>query len=80
MLRCPMTQRPLTVADASLVERLNRRIAAGRLANRAGDAIDEPLDGGLVEATDGWLYPIWDAIPALVPDEAISIDENEKTP
>ena len=49
MLRCPVTLEPLALADAVLLAQLNESIAAGSLKNRAGDLVEEPLEGGLVD-------------------------------
>ena len=72
-LRCPISRRPLARADVALVERLNDLIGQGKLQNRSGDLVETPLEEGLVETIDGWLYPVRDDIPALLQDEAISI-------
>ena len=73
ILCCPENHEPLTVADASLIERLNQQIAAGQLRNRAGQPVTEKLDGGLIRADRRFLYPIRQDIPVLLIDEAIPI-------
>ena len=72
---CPKTRTPLRVADRKLVARLNEAIAAGRIANQRGQAVEEPLAGGLVCRDDTLLYPIVDDIPVLLIDEAISLEQ-----
>ena len=73
ILCCPENHEPLTLADAPLIERLNRQIAAGQLRNRAGQPVTEELDGGLIRADRRFLYPIRQDIPVLLIDEAIPI-------
>jgi len=73
ILCCPENHEPLTVADASLIERLNQQIAAGQLRNRAGQPVTEKLDGGLIRADRRFLYPVRQDIPVLLIDEAIPI-------
>jgi uncharacterized protein YbaR (Trm112 family) len=72
---CPSDQTPLIKADASLIARINRAIAAGRLKNQAGQTISGPIEGGLIRADRLILYPIQHEIPILLPDEAISMSE-----
>ena len=73
ILCCPETHEALTLADAPLIERVNRQIAAGQLRNRAGQPVTEKLDGGLIRADRRFLYPIRQDIPVLLIDEAIPI-------
>lgn len=73
ILRCPDNRTRLREADAALVDRLNRLVAAGQLANIAGERVERPLDGGLVREAGDRLYPIIDHIPVLLPDEAIDV-------
>jgi uncharacterized protein len=73
MLVCPTDRSPLNVADDRLIARLNRAIAAGRVNNRAGHPVKEPLDGGLVRPDKTLLYPIREGIPVLLVDEAIEL-------
>jgi uncharacterized protein len=74
ILVCPLDHSPLTVADEQTVSRVNRAIAAGRIKNRAGRPVEQAIAGGLLRADHTLLYPIRNAIPLLVPDEAISLE------
>lgn len=73
LLCCPESRQELKLAEAGLVERLNRQIASGALKNRAGLPVAEPLDGGLVRADGHYLYPIRRNIPVLVAEEGIGL-------
>jgi uncharacterized protein YbaR (Trm112 family) len=73
ILRCPETHQRLQPADASLVLDLNRRIDKGSVRNRAGDNVQEALDGGLVREDGKFLYPICKGIPILLVDGAIPL-------
>jgi uncharacterized protein len=73
ILRCPETHQGISVADASLVEKLNQQIAAGKLQNRGGQPLTEKIDGGLVRADGKFVYPIRQDIPVLLIDEAIPV-------
>jgi uncharacterized protein YbaR (Trm112 family) len=42
--------------------------------NRAGRAVTETLDGGLLRADGKFLYPIRQDIPVMLVDEAILLD------
>ena len=73
MLVCPIDHTPLAEADEELIAQLNRAIAAGRVKNRAGRTVAQPLAGGLLRADKAVLYPILDGIPVLLADEAIPL-------
>ncbi|QDU97249.1 hypothetical protein Pla8534_50940 [Lignipirellula cremea] len=73
ILRCPFSHSPLTLAEPSLVDALNEKVAAGELRNRSGDLVERRLDGGLVDAQRQWLFPIFEQIPQLIADEAIPL-------
>jgi uncharacterized protein YbaR (Trm112 family) len=73
ILCCPETRQDVTLAPASLVEELNGRIEAGTLQNRAGAAVREKMDGGLLRADGKALYPIREDIPVMLIDEAIPL-------
>jgi uncharacterized protein len=73
ILCCPETHQALTLADARLVEQVNAAMAGGGLRNRAGQTVTEKIDGGLVRADGGVLYPIRQDIPVLLIDEGIPL-------
>lgn len=73
ILVCPQNRMRLGVADAALVARLNRAIAAGEVRNGAGQPIGCPIQGGLVRRDGAVLYPILDGLPILLADEAIAL-------
>jgi uncharacterized protein len=74
ILCCPETRQPLSVADAELLERLNKSVDSGRLVNRAGRPIQHRLDGGLVRQDGELFYPILQSIPILLVGEAIPLN------
>ena len=70
---CPETHQTLKLAESTLIEHLNRQIAAGALQNRGGHLVQEALDGGLIRADGKYLYPIRQHIPNMLIDEAIPL-------
>ena len=72
-LCCPDDRSALTLASDPLIAEINTVIRGGRLRNRAGRILEQPLDGGLTNATGDMMYPIIDGIPVLVRDEAIPL-------
>ena len=79
MLRCPHDHTPLAVADAELVERINRAVQAEHVVNLGGQAVSRRLDGGLVRQAGDLVYPVIDGIPVLLPDEAIDVSQLSET-
>ena len=75
MVRCPETRASLTMAAAPLVAALNARVARRDLKNRAGDIVEQPLDGALVRQDGVVLYPIINGIPVLLVDEGIPLEQ-----
>jgi uncharacterized protein len=75
ILCCPETHQPVTPADAELVAKLNARIRAGQLTNRAGKKIAEPMEEGLIRQDRQILYPVRNNIPVMLVDEGIRIAE-----
>lgn len=73
ILACPEDKSPVRLAEDALIAELNAAIAAGRVQNRAGHAVTEAVDGGLVRADGAWLYPIRDDIPVMLVEEAIPL-------
>ena len=70
---CPETHQPIAPAEPELIEKLNRQIASGQVKNRAGQPVNEQIDGGLVREDRKFLYPIRKDIPIMLIDEAIPL-------
>ena len=75
ILVCPETHLSLTLADAELLAKLNRAIAAGQLKNRGGQAVHGPLESGLVREDRTVVYPVIDGIPVMLVDEGIPLEQ-----
>ncbi|MDX1567678.1 MAG: hypothetical protein R3223_07745 [Longimicrobiales bacterium] len=75
ILVCPETKQPVRAADDDLVERVNSAIREGRMENRAGDKVQDPIDGGLVREDGLLLYPVREDIPIMLIDEALELED-----
>lgn len=75
ILVCPENKTPVVLADDALVAKANAAIEQGALKNRAGEKIEERIDGGLVREDRAYMYPIRDDIPIMLIDEAIPLDQ-----
>jgi uncharacterized protein YbaR (Trm112 family) len=75
ILRCPETRSELSEAPLDIVARINSAIREGRLVNRAGNRVEQPIDGGLMRTDGAVLYPIIDHIPVLLQGDGISLDQ-----
>ena len=73
ILCCPETHQEVRLAETAVIDRLNQQIAAGALKNRAGQPVQEKIDGGLIRADGKFLYPIRRNIPVMLVDEAIPV-------
>lgn len=74
MLCCPETKEDVALADAALVDKLNRMAETGGLKNRGGQTVKEKMEAGLVRADRKFLYPIREDIPIMLIDEAIPLE------
>jgi uncharacterized protein YbaR (Trm112 family) len=75
ILCCPETKQPVTLAEASLINRINEAVARGGLKNKGKKTVSEQLDGGLVRADQKILYPIREDIPVMLIEEGIPLDQ-----
>ena len=74
ILACPETREAVSPADEALIERINRKIDAGQVVNRAGEKVTEPVDGGLVREDGRYLYAIRNDIPIMLVEQAIPLE------
>jgi uncharacterized protein YbaR (Trm112 family) len=72
---CPETKLDVTLADSALVEQINKGITEGRIVNKAGHAVTEPIDGALVRSDSAVVYPVKQDIPIMLIDEAIELTQ-----
>ena len=73
ILCCPETHQEVRLAEAAVLEKLNGQIAAGTLKNRAGQPVQEKIEGGLIRADGKYLYPVRRDIPVMLVDEGIPL-------
>jgi len=71
ILACPETRQAVKLAEAAMLEQVNKAVAAGTCKNKGGEAVKTPLEAGLVRADGKALYPVRDDIPVMLIDEAI---------
>ena len=75
MICCPETKLDLTVADSSIIEKINDKIKQGELKTQAGILVDEQIDGGLMRVDEKVIYPVKSNIPIMLKDQAILVSD-----
>jgi len=75
ILCCPETKQPVSLADPSLIQKLNEAIARGELKNRGQKSVSEPIDGGLLRVDGKILYPVREDIPVMLIEEGIPLPQ-----
>ncbi len=75
ILVCPENKTAVKLVDADALTKFNDAIQAKTLKNRAGETIEESIDGGLLREDGAYLYPIRDDIPIMLIDESIPMDQ-----
>src|SRR5262245_8479019 len=75
ILVCPETKQRVVLADASLVEKLNRVREQGNLKSRDGQKVTDAFEAGLIREDRAYLYPIVDGIPKMLIESAIPLSD-----
>ena len=75
ILRCPVTQKGLSVLKKDKLEKLNAAIAAGDVTTLDGGRVESPLAEVLVTDDGKRLYPVNDGIPVLLEGESIHAEQ-----
>lgn len=74
ILCCPETHQSLRWAEPSVIESMNTLVSKKALKNKAGQVVEEKLEGGLVREDNLFLYPVRNNIPVLLVEEALSLN------
>ena len=75
ILQCPVSHKGLALAKSDTLERVNAAIREGKVANRDGSVLSEPLDEALITDDQKLVYPVANGIPVLLEAESISLDQ-----
>ena len=73
ILVCPETRQSVALAAPETLARINAEIDAGRLRNRAGEALEKHIDEGLLREDGRILYIVDDSIPIMLVDQSIEV-------
>jgi uncharacterized protein YbaR (Trm112 family) len=73
ILVCPETKQPIALASEELLRKLAQDIEAGKVRNRGGEKVTEPITEGLVREDGKILYPVDDGIPVMLIEESIEL-------
>ena len=75
ILCCPETKQSVTLADASLIQKVNAAVGKGQVRNKASQLLVTQIEGGLIRDDLKILYPIRDRIPVMLIDEGIPMEQ-----
>ena len=75
ILCCPETKLDVSLADETLISKINDAVTRGVLKNKALKPVTELLDGGLIRADRKVLYPIREDIPVMLIEEGIPLEQ-----
>jgi uncharacterized protein len=75
ILCCPETKQAVSLAEESLIQKLNAAVACGELKNVGKQPVSAEFDNGLIRADRKILYPIRDHIPVMLIEEGIPLEQ-----
>lgn len=75
ILVCPENKTSLSLVGPDVIDKANALIESKRLKNRAGEVIEEKIEGGLLREDKAFMYPIREDIPIMLIDEAIPFEQ-----
>ncbi len=75
ILCCPETKQPVSLAEASVVQKVNAAVGRGELKNKGNTPVTGQIDGGLIREDQRILYPIRDNIPVMLIEEGIPLEQ-----
>jgi len=74
ILCCPETKQGVSLADASLIQKVNAAIGKGDVRNKGNQILVGQIEGGLVREDQQILYPIRERIPVMLIEEGIPLE------
>ncbi len=77
VVACPDTKRPLKLADAPLLAKINALVDKKKLKDKSQSLVDVRLQQALVRDDGVVAYPVWDDVPRLLIESAIPLDQLE---
>ena len=75
ILVCPVTKQPVSMLEASKLQRLNELVAEGQIHTLDGTAVTEPLQEALITANGNTIYRVDDSIPVMLESESIPCEQ-----
>ena len=73
ILVCPETRRPVRIASADELARVNAGVRSGTLRTRGGARVERELSEALMRDDGRVLFPVDDGIPSMLIDESIPL-------
>jgi uncharacterized protein YbaR (Trm112 family) len=73
ILVCPETRRPVRLASAEELARVNAGVRSGTLRNRGGAKVERELDEALIREDGRVVFPVDDGIPSMLIEESIPV-------
>ena len=73
ILVCPETRRPVRVASADELARVNAGVRSGTLRTRGGAKVEKELSEALIREDGRVLFPVDDGIPSMLLEESIPL-------
>jgi uncharacterized protein YbaR (Trm112 family) len=73
ILVCPETRRPVRLASADELARVNAGVRSGTLRNRGGAKVERELSEALIRDDGRVVFPVDDGIPSMLVEESIPI-------
>ncbi|MGB5164800.1 MAG: hypothetical protein WBN09_14580 [Woeseiaceae bacterium] len=75
ILRCPTSNKALSLAKRDVLDTVNDAISKGTLKNRDGSKVEAALAEALVTDDGKLLYPVDDGIPVLLEGESVALEQ-----
>ncbi len=76
ILCCPESRQSVALVVGEDLNKINQRVSDGQIKNRAGQVVNESMEGLLVREDGRFGYPIRGGIPVMLVDEALVLAPN----